>query len=126
MTEQSKPMKLIKGAKRKKASSEVTSRVFINFLAGKQIKGTRRFKFGSVTVANNAAEAVDVAANIRAGTEALTRAKSALVTRGVRLKDTPGVPRFSVDARDPSVMIRNLNGEIERGRFENGAFEPTR
>lgn len=40
-----------------------------------------------------------------------------LTKPGVTLSKMKGVPRFSVDEDDPSIIIRVLNGKTDRGRM---------
>jgi hypothetical protein len=86
-------------------------------------RAARTVRFGSVTVSNNEPDASVIAANVKAGRDALQRARTVLMQPGVRIDRRPGVPRFSVDAKNPSVLIRDLDGRIERGRIEkDGTF----
>lgn len=79
-------------------------------------------RFGSVVASNTAPDAAAVATNIRAGRDALHRAKGAFLTRGIHIPRGNGVPLFHVDATNPAVLIRELDGRSERGRIVDGAF----
>jgi hypothetical protein len=46
-----------------------------------------------------------------------------LLKPGVKLPDRKGVPKFYVDEADPALVVRELDGKRERGRFENGQFK---
>jgi hypothetical protein len=79
-------------------------------------------KFGAVMVSNAAPDARTVRGNVKAGREALKRATEALVRPGVTLKLGADVPRFRADADRPGMLIRELNGKVQRGRIVKGAF----
>lgn len=79
-------------------------------------------RFGAVTVSNPIPDAETLAHNIKAGRDALLRAKGALVQRGVKLHHRAEVPKFRVDANNPRLLIRELNGRVDRGHFVNGTF----
>lgn len=82
-------------------------------------------RFGSVEVSNNAPGRHVIEANIKAGADALRRAKDVFTTPGVQLIARAGVPRFRVDPAEPRVIIRELDGRTERGRIVHGSFVPT-
>ena len=63
--------------------------------------------------------------NISVSTEALERAAKRLIRPGVRLYAKKGVPLYSADPERPGVYIRILDGKMERGVLENGAFKVT-
>jgi len=84
----------------------------------------RNIKFGVVTVYHSVIDAETLAFNIASGREALGRAKDAFTKPGIALKHLTTVPKFRVDARDPKVIIRELDGHVDRGRIVNGAFVP--
>lgn len=90
-------------------------------------KGTpqRRVKFGSVVVAAPKPSAADVKRNVALSTEALARASRTIIHPGVRLNPKKDVPQFFVDAANPSRFIRRLNGKVEHGVLEDGAFKVT-
>lgn len=46
-----------------------------------------------------------------------------LLKPGVKIPDRKGVPKFYVDETDPALVVRELDGKRERGRFENGQFK---
>jgi hypothetical protein len=95
---------------------------------GKASEGKKRpggkLRFGLVE-ARAARPHPDVkSANIASGQEALKRAKKAFTNKGVSLRHRKSVPVFFADPKDPSVLIRRLEGREERGRLVNGAFVP--
>lgn len=49
--------------------------------------------------------------------------KKRLSTPGTFIPEEPGVPLYSVDSDDPSVLIRRLDGKEDRGVMVNGQFE---
>jgi hypothetical protein len=87
-------------------------------------RATRKLKFGAVVVANTAPDATTIAVNVNAGREALKRATDVLTKPGVTLRLGAHVPRFRADVREPGMLIRELDGNEQRGRIINGAFVP--
>jgi|GEM_PF-5915528 len=84
---------------------------------------TRTVKFGSVTIVVSPPTQIEVKRNIKAGQAALLRAKKSFLTPGVKLSISRGVPLFSVDSDNPSLLVRKLNGKNDRGILRNGQFE---
>ena len=78
--------------------------------------------FGSVQAKTYGADPNVFEANVASGQEALKRAKTAFVKTGVSLRHGKKVPTFFVDAHDPTILIRRLEGREERGRFVDGKF----
>jgi hypothetical protein len=60
--------------------------------------------------------------NVDSGRAALARAVPKLAKAGVVLKMADSVPRFRADPKDPSRLIREVNGKVETGQFVNGRF----
>ncbi|NOT41578.1 MAG: hypothetical protein HOP13_13895 [Alphaproteobacteria bacterium] len=85
-------------------------------------KPLKTVQFGVVTVTGEAPSAAVVKASIRQGTDALDRALTAIVTPGVKLKHKAGMPLYAADPKNPNLLIRQLGGKSERGRFESGKF----
>jgi hypothetical protein len=54
----------------------------------------------------------------------LARLLKALMRPGICLRKETGVPYFWADYRDPNIIIRELDGVRERGRFVGGVFRP--
>lgn len=79
-------------------------------------------RFGSVTVTAPPPSKAMVQHNVKVSTEALERVTKRLAKAGVRLYAKKGVPLYSLDSDNPDVMIRKLNGKVERGSFVNGEF----
>lgn len=56
--------------------------------------------------------------------EAMAALAAKVLTPGVKLPPArPGVPRFYVDAGDPSRIVRVLDGKRETGQIEDGQFK---
>lgn len=85
----------------------------------------RTLRFGSVKIKSAPPAAAVVQRNVAAGHSALTRAKSAFLAKGVKLGYRKDVPFYSVDPEQPGVMIRRLNGRVDRGRLVDGVFVPS-
>lgn len=93
--------------------------------------GTRKVKtcktrFGNVTVTAPPPSKAMVQHNVKASTEALERVTKRLAKAGVRLYTKKDVPLYSLDSDNPDVMIRKLNGKVERGSFIDGEFNAAR
>lgn len=84
--------------------------------------GRQRLKFGSVIITALGPTEKEIRRNIKLGQDALARGAMALTRRGVRIKRQKDVPLFSTDPKDPSLLIRKLNGKKTRGRFIDGQF----
>ena len=82
-----------------------------------------KIKFGSVTVSGVAPSRTIVDANVARSAAALERVTKKLIKPGVYIPKRKGVPRYSVAEGEPGVFIRELNGQIDRGLFEDGAFQ---
>ena len=82
----------------------------------------RKTRFGSVTVTAPAPSEAVVQHNVKASTQALERVTGRLAKAGVRLYAKKDVPLYSLDSDNPDVMIRKLNGKVERGSFVDGTF----
>jgi hypothetical protein len=82
-----------------------------------------KVKFGDVTVWAPKATAAKLNQGVRASTEALERAVKRLTRPGIRLHRKKGVPLYSADPDDPGILIRELDGKVERGVFKDGGFK---
>lgn len=67
--------------------------------------------------------AAEVKYNVAKGSSALDRLKNRLIRPGVRVYAKKDVPLYFADADQPGIYIRKLNGKLERGILENGAFK---
>lgn len=84
--------------------------------------GMSKVKFGQVTVQGPKPSRAVVAENVKRGSESLKRAVVAVMRPGVSLRPKKGVPQFSVDANEPGVYRRRLDGRVERGHLVDGDF----
>jgi hypothetical protein len=84
---------------------------------------TRKTRFGSVTVTAPPPSKAMVQHSVKASTQALDRVTERLAKAGVRLPAKKDVPFYSLDSDNPDVMIRKLNGKIERGSLVDGVFK---
>ena len=84
----------------------------------------RTTKFGNVTVTAPAPTEEQIARGVREGTralEGLVRAFEKLP--GIDLPRQKDVPLFWADDDNPDIIIRELNGKIDRGRLVNGKYK---
>lgn len=84
---------------------------------------SRRVRFGDVTVTAPAPSRALVERNVKLSTQALERVAKRLARPGVVLRPKKNVPLFSVDNDNPDILVRQLNGKIERGTIVNGTFQ---
>jgi hypothetical protein len=85
----------------------------------------RTTKFGNVTVTAPAPSEEQIARSVAASTralEGLVRAFEKLP--GIDLPRQKDVPLFWADDDDPTIIIRELNGKIDRGRLVDGKYKP--
>ena len=90
---------------------------------GRRRRSTVRFADVIVTAARPTEEAV--ARNVDASSAALARGLRRLTRAGVRLYAKKDVPLYWADPDQPGRFIRKLNGKVERGILEDGAFKVT-
>lgn len=57
-----------------------------------------------------------------AGKRAAITLAGALAESGIDMTFEPGTPVFSIDAQDPNLVIRQLDGQVTRGYFKGGKF----
>jgi hypothetical protein len=80
--------------------------------------------FGNVTITAPAPSEEQIARGVRDSTGALERLVNAIEKLpGIELPRQKDVPLFWADDDDPDIIIRELNGKIERGQLENGKFK---
>jgi hypothetical protein len=89
----------------------------------KRSRKRARVKVGGVFVTGDKASAAEVKQAVARSTDMLERLGKKIARPGVRLQAARGVPLFSVDPHRPDRLVRKLNGKIERGILENGAFK---
>jgi hypothetical protein len=61
---------------------------------------------------------------IKDGQDALARGLQGILKPGVKLDLPDFIPQFSVDANDPTILIKKLNGKTTRGTIIGGKFVP--
>lgn len=96
--------------------------------AGRGWKGAtlvKTVKFSSENTEDFTISKEDVARNIKAGQDALARAMAIIITPGVKLKVSKGVPLFHADPARPGRLVRVLDGKRQYGIFVNGEFVET-
>lgn len=81
--------------------------------------------FGSVTIMAERPSAEVIKQNILQGQRALARAQAALITKGVKLNVREGIPLYQAHPNDPRFLLRNIDGKIEQGIFQDGQFVTT-
>jgi len=74
-----------------------------------------RTKFGAVTVTGTKPAADFVARNVARSTEALERVTRKLLRPGVAIRCKKGVPEYSSSENEPGILIRKLDGKLDRG-----------
>ena len=84
-----------------------------------------RVKVGGVFVTGDKASAAQVKRSVELSSDMLNRLASKVAKPGVRLYAGKSVPLYSVDPDHPHRVLRKLNGKVERGVLENGAFKVT-
>jgi hypothetical protein len=104
------------------AAAKKSPQLLIEVAMGSPDLKVRSVRFGGVTASNTSPDAATLVINVKSGSEALGRAKYAFTRPGVKLQHRAEIPTFRVDARNPSVLIRELNGRVERGQIVNGTF----
>jgi hypothetical protein len=81
-------------------------------------------KFGAVTVKGGQPDMMVVSRNVKLGNTAFNRAAAAIASPGVTMTKRAGVPVYRAASDDPKILIRTLNGKVERGRIVGGKFVP--
>lgn len=79
--------------------------------------------FGSVTVMVELPSAEVIDQYIRDGQLAFARARKAFITKGVKLNVRKGTPLYQAHPNNPKFLLRNIDGKIEQGIFEEGQFK---
>lgn len=78
---------------------------------------------GSVTVSVSKPTQEMVKRNLAASGVALSRAMKEIIKPGVKLNPAKGVPLYQADPENPDLIIRKLDGKLEKGRFVAGKFK---
>lgn len=87
-----------------------------------KVAGGTKVQFGGVTVVAPQPNSQVIKKQIAAGRKAASGLTRAIVQPGIKLKVRASTPMFRADSRDPSLVVRILNGETTRGRFVRGQF----
>ena len=90
---------------------------------GRAGSGVVKVAVGGLEVIAPEPDARVVEANLTKSRTAMKGLAAALAKPGIRIYPRKGVPLYSADPEDPDVLIRKLDGRVERGAFVNGAFE---
>ena len=106
--------------KRARQQRDPTELVIARLTGGRKKVG---LSFGSVTIEGRAPTSATIERNISLGQSALKRGLTAFVKPGVKIPRGKGVPIYRADPNDPAILIRELNGRHERGRFARGEFK---
>ena len=81
-------------------------------------------RFGDAKVSKRDINPSEVSFNITAGQKALKDSKVQFMKAGIRLARKKGVPLFRTNPANAYQIIRELDGRVETGVFENGQFCP--
>jgi hypothetical protein len=84
-----------------------------------------KISFGDVVITARRPSEDEIQRNAALSSAALARALPRLLRPGVRIYPKKDVPLYSADPEHPSVIIRKLNGKVQRGVVENGQFKAT-
>jgi len=95
----------------------------LRLTAGKKKGAEVRVTFGDVTVYGPAPDPEQVKRNVELTQQALGRLGAVLEKPGVVIDEEKDVPLFWIDDTDIHKFKRKLNGKIETGVLENGAFK---
>lgn len=79
--------------------------------------------FGSVTIKTEREDPEVIRKNIIEGQKAFARALEAFKTKGVKLNVSKGTALYQANPNNPALLIRNIDGKIDQGVFENGQFQ---
>ena len=82
-----------------------------------------RVKVGGIFVMGDKASSAQLRQSVAKSAEMLERLGRTITRPGVQLKAARNIPLFSADPKDPGRFLRKLNGKIERGVLEDGAFK---
>jgi len=78
--------------------------------------------FGSVTIRTEPVDPDVIRKNIIEGQKALARGLEAFKSKGVKLNVPKGTALYQANPNNPNLLIRNIDGKIDQGVFENGQF----
>lgn len=86
-------------------------------------KNTVSVKFGAVSVRVSLPTDEVVRSGVRASAKAVDRLSKRLVQPGVSIKREKDVPTYTANPRNPTQVVRHLNGQSEVGEFVRGKFK---
>jgi hypothetical protein len=107
----------------------------------KKDSGTRRFRlsqnelpkvgrddfaqtnYGSVTIVTKRPSKLELTKNVAESAVVIRSFGEKIAKCGIKLRGTHDIPRFSVYNNDPSLVVRELKGKKEHGKFVNGKFK---
>ncbi len=78
---------------------------------------------GAVTIVAERPSPEEIRKNILDGQMALARALNIFKTKGVKLNISKGIPLYQANPNNPKFLLRNIDGNIDQGVFENGQFK---
>lgn len=81
------------------------------------------FSFGSAKLQSTKGYGKVAPETLEQSRQAMRQLGDRLLKPGVKLPERKGVPKFYVDEADPALVVRELDGKRERGRFEDGQFK---
>ena len=82
-------------------------------------------RFGSAVVKLRKADSGEFAKHVAIGQAALARAMRALQNPGTKLTRIKGIALYAADPERPDRLIRKLDGQHDRGVFDNDEFKVT-
>jgi hypothetical protein len=88
---------------------------------GRGVRVTVRFGDAVITGARPSREIVEK--NVGMSTVVLEQATRKLAVPGIKLPSKRDVPQFFADDANPDIIVRRLNGRLQRGRLVNGSFK---
>jgi hypothetical protein len=80
--------------------------------------------YGAVSIVTRQPSSTELKKNLKESTVVIKRFGERIAKPGVKLPNLVGVPKFSVDSKDASLIVRDLNGKKQRGMFVKGKFKP--
>ena len=78
-------------------------------------------QFGAARIRTGTPPKTQTTRNIKAGRDALERAKTRFTKSGIKL-NAPNLPLYHADPATPGALIRSMGGKIEVGAIVNGKF----
>jgi hypothetical protein len=88
-------------------------------------KGRSRavYSFGGAVLKSSKGHTKVSAETLEQSRKAMRELGDRLLKPGVKIPERRGIPKFYADETDPAFVVRELEGERERGKFENGQFK---